>query len=503
MMKILNSPGRQEGLIQSLEYRWETCPSSVLGETDNYDKGRKVMKMLFKIMKTSGFFAALVSAMVFLSSPGTVSARAWIDGISGASFAFTAGAGEVSIPDGGSLHFWGYQAASGPVSLPQYPGPTLILAEDAEVTITLTSNLPFGQCTSIVFPGHSVTATGGRPGTLTRESCGTSPAETVTYTFTPTEPGTYTYYSGTQMELQVEMGLVGAIIVRPTIAPDQAYSNAATSFDHEYLFLLTSMDPAVHQLANLGNFDQIDLTERLAVYWFINGRAAPDDLAPPYIGYLPHQPYNITPRMTPGQRLLVRIIGGDQDQHPLHLHGNHYYEIAHNGRVLTSAPTNSGLPDLQRGKFTTLSVPGQTVDAIFQWTGEQLGWDIYGTGGAYEHSCNGVPVTDTDPASAGFDATTNEYCPDHGKPLPVALPQTQDLAFGGWWSGSPFMGDVAPLPPGEGGLNPYGGFFFMWHSHAEKELTNFDIFPGGMLSMMVVEPPGTPIDSGVAFPVFP
>ncbi len=55
------------------------------------------------------------------------------------------------------------------------------------------------------------------------------------------------------------------------------------------------------------------------------------------------------------------------------------------------------------------------------------------------------------------------------------------------------MGDVAPLPPGEGGLNPFGGFFFMWHSHAEKELANFDIFPGGMLTMMVVEPPGTQI----------
>ena len=470
------------------------------------------MKMLFKIMKASGFFTALVSAMVFLLSPGSVSARAWIDGISGASFAFTAGAGEVSIPDGGSLHFWGYQAASGPVSLPQYPGPTLILAEDVAVTITLTSNLPFGQCTSILFPGHSVTATGGRPGTLTRESCGTSPAETVTYTFTPTEPGTYTYYSGTQMELQVEMGLVGAIIVRPTGALDQAYSNADTYFDHEYLFLLTSMDPAVHQLANLGNFDQIDLTKRLAVYWFINGRAAPDDLAPAYIGYLPHQPYNITPRMTPGQRLLVRIIGGDQDQHPLHLHGNHYYEIAHNGRVLTSAATNAGSPDLQRGKFTTLSVPGQTVDAIFQWTGEQLGWDIYGPVNTACTDANNDMRDDADPTlichddncvdgnGDDLDDVNFEYCPDHGKPLPVALPQTQDLAFGGWWSGSPFMGDVAPLPPGEGGLNPYGGFFFMWHSHAEKELTNFDIFPGGMLSMMVVEPPGTPIDSGTATP---
>ncbi len=60
--------------------------------------------------------------------------------------------------------------------------------------------------------------------------------------------------------------------------------------------------------------------------------------------------------------------------------------------------------------------------------------------------------------------------------------------------GQPVHGRLGePLPPGEGGLNPYGGFFFMWHSHAEKELTNYDIFPGGMLTMMVVEPPGTPI----------
>ncbi len=51
------------------------------------------------------------------------------------------------------------------------------------------------------------------------------------------------------------------------------------------------------------------------------------------------------------------------------------------------------------------------------------------------------------------------------------------------------MGDVGDLPPGEGGLNPIGGYFFVWHSHAEKELTTFDIFPGGSLSAMVVLPP--------------
>ena len=61
------------------------------------------------------------------------------------------------------------------------------------------------------------------------------------------------------------------------------------------------------------------------------------------------------------------------------------------------------------------------------------------------------------------------------------LPGVQELTLGGWWSGSPFLGDTGDLPPGEGGLNPNGGFSFMWHSHTEKELTNYDIFPGGML----------------------
>ena len=28
----------------------------------------------------------------------------------------------------------------------------------------------------------------------------------------------------------------------------------------------------------------------------------------------------------------------------------------------------------------------------------------------------------------------------------------------------------------------------MWHSHNEKELVNNDIFPGGLMTMLIVEP---------------
>jgi len=464
------------------------------------------MKTMSKRNRASGALAIGVAAVLVLLAAGGAGAQARIDGIevaNGATLQFTAKAGELSTPDGGSIHFWGYQEDSNagglPLgALPQYPGPTLIIGQNSTVTIELTNELP--QPTSIVFPGHSVTATGGTAGLITQESTGA--VDAVSYTFTATQPGTYTYYSGTQTELQAEMGMVGTIIVRPydDLGEDVgfAYNHERTAFDHEYLFLLTSMDPTIHEMVEQGNFAAIDLTERWPVYWFINGRAAPDDLVGANVGWLPHQPYNCTPRMTPGQRALVRIIGGDQDQHPLHLHGNHYREIARYGRMLETNTGGAG----SRQRFTTLSVPGQTVDAIFEWTGEKMGWDIYGGTDVWPemvHSC--VDDFDNVTGAAGADGYADassdfpwEWCDDHGEPFPVTLPEKQNMAFGGWWSGSPYMGGSGTLPPGEGGLNPNGGYFFMWHSHTEKELTNFDIFPGGMLSMMVVEPPGTVIE---------
>jgi len=53
---------------------------------------------------------------------------------------------------------------------------------------------------------------------------------------------------------------------------------------------------------------------------------------------------------------------------------------------------------------------------------------------------------------------------------------------------------MGSLPPGEGGLNPYAGYTYMWHSHTEKELINYGIFPGGMLTMMIIQPHGVPIE---------
>lgn len=417
-----------------------------------------------------GRLAGLVAAALLLPASGWAA----IPGLTGTSFTLTAREGYVLTPDGGSLYSWGYAADAGAM---QYPGPTLIVDQGATVTVTLANALPAAAGNvSIVFPGHAVTASGGVAGLLTAEA---PPGGSVTYTFTATRAGTFAYHSGTRPELQVEMGLTGALVVRPVgavVCPAgavPAYANAGACYHREFLFLLTEMDRDIHDAVAAqagGPGPVVVATEPYdPEYWFINGRAAPDTMGMPGTAALPHQPYNCMPRMHPGERLLMRLVGGGRELHSFHYHGNHARVLARDATLLASGGALTG-PTL----FTISPTPGGTVDAVFEWTGRGLGWDVYG------HSAEDA----LEPA---------EWADDHGKPLPVELPEGQNLTVGGFWSGSPFLGAMGSVPPGEGGLNPNAGYSYMWHSHVEREMVNNDVFPGGMMTMLVIEPPGVEI----------
>lgn len=428
-------------------------------------------------------FVALCFLVIALTAM-TGEAEAVIHGVTGPVFNLSAKEGRVITGDGNSIYAWGYANGNGPM---QYPGVTMVVEQGSLVTVNLTNTLQVPV--SIIFPGQkAVSATGGVPGLMTREA---RPGETVTYRFTASSPGTYAYHSATRPELQVEMGLTGALIVRPAGfngASPSAYSHPDTAYDREVLFFLTEMDSRIHEVVELQGLDALANTDYLTNYfpnyWFINGRNAPDTMAPAFAGWLPNQPYNSMPVMLPGEKLLMRVISGGRDLHPFHQHGNHTKLIAKDARMLESS-LGSG-PDIGMDLFTIQAVPGETYDAVFEWTGKGLDWDIYGTGPGYEHSC-------VDGNGDGFDDATKEYCADHGKPFPLVLPDVSDLTLGGFYSGSPFLGFLSSLPPGQGGLNPFGGFAFMWHSHTEKEMTNYDIFPGGMMTMLIIQPPGSPV----------
>jgi len=317
-----------------------------------------------------------------------------------------------------------------------------------------------------------VTASGGVPGVITHEAPPDDGSTVVTYQFTATHPGTYLYRSGSRPDLQVEMGLVGALIVRPTdetgaVIPNQAYDHPDTAYDHEFLYLLTEMDPVIHRQVEYRQYSRIDTSRYFATNWFINGRNFPDLMAANNVPWLPTQPYNCQPIMNVGDRVLIRCIGAGRELHPMHFHGNDFETIAADGRVLTSG---SGAPDLSWQATTIKFVPGQTADLIWSWNAANLGWDIYGH-------------------APGDPMVTGEFEDDHGKPFPVVLPTRDSLSYGEFYSGTPYIGESGDLPPGHPGLNDLGGFLYMWHSHTEKELTSNDIWPGGLVSFMIVVHP--------------
>jgi len=218
-------------------------------------------------------------------------AHAAVPGITGPTFTLTAQQAFLNQPDGNAVYSWGYGCLGTPSGFApaaisgaycpsmQVPGPTLIVTEGQTVSVTLTNNLPTAAGnTSILFPGFVVTSpTGsGVAGLLTQEA---APGGTVTYTFLANSPGTHAYYSGTQGDLQVEMGLYGAVVVLPASVPavcstglpatnpggntkakaawgeadfrlaPAAFDSAKSCYDREYLFQWGEMDPRIHNAA--------------------------------------------------------------------------------------------------------------------------------------------------------------------------------------------------------------------------------------------------------------
>src|SRR5262249_40619993 len=146
-------------------------------------------------------------------------------------FNLTAHDAYLNMPDGEAVYSWGYGCNGAPAGFQptmtgqacpnmQVPGPTMIVTDGQPLRSNLLTGLPpAAGNTSILFPGFQVTTSCsattqvGQQGLLT---CEATPGGTVTYTFTASNPGTHPYYSGTQGDLQVEMGLYGAVIVLPT-----------------------------------------------------------------------------------------------------------------------------------------------------------------------------------------------------------------------------------------------------------------------------------------------
>ena len=181
--------------------------------------------------------------------------------------------GYVHTPDGNTIYMWSYRAGG----TSSRPGRRSASPRADRSRSSCTTTASRAHIDRLPRPAD-VTTSGGTRRPAARGAL--RPGGTVTYAFTAGEPGTYLYESGTDQHKQIEMGLFGALVVRPAGHPDQAYARLARAVrpGREYLLLLHDSRPRPAR----GRRARRALRHHRAHarYFTINGRDLPDTLAP-------------------------------------------------------------------------------------------------------------------------------------------------------------------------------------------------------------------------------
>ena len=262
---------------------------------------------------------------------------------SAVTFQLKTGTKNLTMPDGTTVTMWGFGLRSGAITI---PGPLLTVPPgDTTLTISLKNNL--AQPVSIVIPGQTTTLTPGtfldakgrqRVRSFTQE---TAQNQTKTYTWTNVRPGTYTYFSGTQPAVQVQMGLYGA--VKKDAASNQAYSGVA--YDQEIVLFYSEIDPYLHLRVKQGKYGPGKvLTSTINYqpkYFLINGQPYSSGQTP-------------IPAGTQGQTTLIRFLNMGLKTHVPTLNGLYMRLMAEDGNLYP----------YPRDQYSVTLAAGKTIDAL-------------------------------------------------------------------------------------------------------------------------------------------
>jgi FtsP/CotA-like multicopper oxidase with cupredoxin domain len=209
--------------------------------------------------------------------------------------------------DGGDvINVWGYTDANG--APPMVPGPILEARQGEATSIKVVNN--HNQNHNFVIQG------------VTSDTTSISPGNSRTYNFTPSKGGVFFYRDTLSSNVNREMGLHGALIVRSN-SSSRVWDNGP-SYNFERLWVLTDMDvPRWNNRASAGQ--SVSTGTYRPNYFMINGQGGFDGM---------HDP-NTVLQGNSGQVGLVRIVNAGQFDQSLHWHGNHFQVIDRNGTHLS------------------------------------------------------------------------------------------------------------------------------------------------------------------------
>jgi FtsP/CotA-like multicopper oxidase with cupredoxin domain len=147
----------------------------------------------------------------------------------------------------------------------QVPGPLLTVPPgDSALTVHLKNAIPTsqgGEPISLIVPGQDKPSVAGSGGTGILGVGETAPGLTAAtggardYTWSNLRPGTYAYHSASHPQLQIPMGLYGAMT--RDAAPKTAYPGV--SYDNEAVLVYSEVDPALYRHQNGTNAAQMQV----------------------------------------------------------------------------------------------------------------------------------------------------------------------------------------------------------------------------------------------------
>jgi FtsP/CotA-like multicopper oxidase with cupredoxin domain len=256
-----------------------------------------------------------------------------------------------AMPDGAAVTMWGYALDVGAGSVPSVPGPPLVVPPgDTTLTVNLRNTLP--EPVSVVIPGQAAAMTpvkfadsAGRQRVRSFTAEAAAGGGIQSYTWSNLKPGTYLYHSGTHPQVQVQMGLYGAMTRNAAAGfPRQAYPGVF--FNRQVTLLFSEIDPLLHAAVAAGQYgpgmamsSTIDYAPK---YFLINGESFTTQAAAT----------QLAARI--GRNTLLRFLNAGLNTRSPVLQGLHMRLVAEDGQPYAHA----------REQYSVTLPALKTVDAI-------------------------------------------------------------------------------------------------------------------------------------------
>jgi FtsP/CotA-like multicopper oxidase with cupredoxin domain len=232
------------------------------------------------------------------------------------------------LAPGMKAHLWGYNGQS--------PGPTIEAVEGDRVRIFVTNKLP--EHTTVHWHGMLLPSGMDGVGGMTQPHI--LPGKTFVYEFQLTKSGTFMYHPHSDEMVQMAMGMMGMFVVHPR---DPNFMRV----DRDFVFLLNAFDITpgsyVPKINTMLDFN----------LWAFNSRVFPG------IDHLV---------VRQGDRVRVRIGNLTMTNHPIHMHGYHFWVTCTDG---------GWVPESARWPETTIDLPVGAIRAYEFDAGVTGDWALH------------------------------------------------------------------------------------------------------------------------------